>query len=133
MRQISRDESRCLPPRWLVLRRVMATRPSLTKIGYRLLRPISEVSMPMHSTVSTMEMAFSRFFCISSDIFWSRSSSQSDFTTLTTTREPSHLTGTESERRIRARICDNPVGSFPSPGRTSAKVCSTKNKTVNFD
>jgi hypothetical protein len=53
---------------------------------------------------------------------------QSDLTTFTSTRVPSLLTVTDSERRTSARIWARPVGAEGGwlEGSTRAKVCSTR-------
>ena len=91
-----------VPPFACVLISDSATTPSLTRVGYLLLLPISLASADTHGSVTTAAMVASRFFARSSSRFFG-SVDHKLFTAFTSTRVPSLLTAMESERCTRSR------------------------------
>lgn len=127
-----------------MLNKERATTPSLTNKGYFALRSTKLANAVAHSIVSTLASA-ACLFCGKSAILDASTvpfaigftpttgvlvgfDDQSDLTTLTRTRVPSLLTGTESDLFTKASICDNPsppgIGWFP--GKRNANVLSTE-------
>ena len=111
-----------VPPPGCVLISDNATTPSLTSVGYRLLRPTSCASADTQGSVTSAFLAASCLLDRSSFRVFG-SVDQSDLVALTRTRVPSLFVAIESDRRTRSRICLK--GELGSSGRMSENELST--------
>ena len=116
-----------VPPFACVLSKDSATTPSLIRMAYFLLRPISWARASAHCGVTSFSIASLRRWARSASLL-AASADHSVLIALTNTRVPSLLTATVSERRTRARICVYNVGSSgcAGSGRRSASVLSAR-------